>query len=204
MSCDRSITFNIFNKHGKPVLEITATEVNGSIVFEVEVVGRGHKADLRALFFNLNDDSKMAGLSVLNTDSTVSDFQTGDLIDMGNGANLQGVASPFDVGLEFQFLDARAARRCVLLFHLQQFIAHDAVEAFTAAQVAHSDPAPADLVFVRGPDAPLGGADGVVALGGLAQPVDELVLGQHHVRAERVASPATPLATPAPPGRTRD
>ena len=101
MSCDRSITFNIFNKHGKPVLEITATEVNGSIVFEVEVVGRGHKADLRALFFNLNDDSKMAGLSVLNTDSTVSDFQTGDLIDMGNGANLQGVASPFDVGLEF-------------------------------------------------------------------------------------------------------
>jgi hypothetical protein len=101
MTCTRSITFDIKNKQGDPVLQVKATEVNGTLLFELQVVSDGKKADLRALFFDLNDNVKMAGLTFSNAGGKVTDFATGQVNDLGNGANIKGAGGPFDVGLEF-------------------------------------------------------------------------------------------------------
>ncbi|CAN7712564.1 Ig-like domain-containing protein [Pseudoduganella sp. LjRoot289] len=95
----RSIVFTIPGANGGPGVQVRATEVGGAIAFALTQTGSTMTADLRALFFNLNDTAKLAGLSSSGT--WVTDFMTGKVIDMGNGANLQGLAKGFDVGVEF-------------------------------------------------------------------------------------------------------
>ena len=101
MDCKRSITFVIPGTGGAPDVQVMVVEDNGSLDFTLEVVGNSDlTADLRGLFFNLNDPSKLGGLELTANDGTVTNFDTGEVIDLGNGANMQGAADPFDVGLE--------------------------------------------------------------------------------------------------------
>lgn len=101
MDCVRSITFVIPGVKGAPDVQITAVEIDGSIEFTVEVLtsAEGVTVDLRGLFLNVNDESVLAGLG--STGSDVTELATGDVIDLGNGANMRGKAKGFDVGVEF-------------------------------------------------------------------------------------------------------
>lgn len=102
MDCERSITFLIPGTAGVPSVEVKAVEDNGSLDFTVKVLtAGGFTADLRGLFFNVTHASKLAGLTVTEDGGKVTEYRTGNVIDLGNGANMQGKASPFDVGLEF-------------------------------------------------------------------------------------------------------
>lgn len=98
--CPRQITFTI---PGSPGVQVTATEVDGSIVFEVVAIGTTNKIpDLRGLFFDL-DESSMAGLTVTG-DGQVSGSQVhaNSVFDLGYGANMNGkVSDGFDVGVSF-------------------------------------------------------------------------------------------------------
>lgn len=97
----RSIAFNIPGSKGTGGVKITAVEDGtGGIVFSAEVLNSGKSTyDLRGLFFNFNDDSKLTGLNY--SGASVTAFDTVNVIDLGKGVNLQGAATPFDVGLGF-------------------------------------------------------------------------------------------------------
>ena len=100
--CVRSITFTIPGSLTSPDVQVYVEELNGKLVFTASVIESGGKtADLRGLFFNLNDDSKLAGLTHSGSGGKVTDFDTVNVIDLGQGANMQGVHDPYDVGLEF-------------------------------------------------------------------------------------------------------
>lgn len=101
MTCARSISFTIPGNSKSPGVLVTATEHEGKLDFTLALAGPdGSTGDLRGLFFDLADDSKLAGLSHSGS-ALVTDFDTVDVLDLGNGANMNGAASPFDVGLEF-------------------------------------------------------------------------------------------------------
>lgn len=99
--CTRSITFNIPDPKGGPSVQVTAVEVDGDIHFTVQVLTApsGAIGDLRALFFDFKDGTLLAGLGA--TGPKVTDFDTVNVIDLGNGATMSGAAAPFDVGVEF-------------------------------------------------------------------------------------------------------
>lgn len=98
--CTRSITFEIPNPNGGPSVLVSAVEVDGDIHFTVTLQPTpGATGDLRALFFDFNDGTLLTGL--VGTGTKVTDFDTVNVIDLGNGANMSGAASPFDVGVEF-------------------------------------------------------------------------------------------------------
>lgn len=101
MTCARSISFTIPGSAQSPSVLVTATEHEGKIEFALALSGpAGTTADMRGLFFDLADDSKLAGLK--HSGSTlITDFDTVDVVDLGNGANMNGMASSYDVGLEF-------------------------------------------------------------------------------------------------------
>ncbi|SNS60650.1 Ig-like domain-containing protein [Tropicimonas sediminicola] len=100
MDCVRSITFIIPGVDGAPDVEVLAVENDGTIEFTITVLETdGVIADLRGLFFDVDDETKLAGLAATGAD--VSEYRTGDVIDLGHGANMRGAASPFDAGVEF-------------------------------------------------------------------------------------------------------
>jgi hypothetical protein len=103
MDCVRSISFIIPGNGTAPDVQVYAEEgPGGTLNFTVTVLASpGMTADLRGLFFDVADGGKLAGLSQSGSGGKVTDFDTVDVIDLGNGANMQGKASPFDVGLEF-------------------------------------------------------------------------------------------------------
>ena len=79
-------------------VKITLTESGGDIIVNVKV-NEGH-GDLRGVFLNIADDSLLDGLSVTGVD--VTDFATGQVKNLGQGANLTGDGSPCpcDIGVE--------------------------------------------------------------------------------------------------------
>ncbi len=103
MHCVRSIKFVIPGNGSAPDVEVYAEEgAGGTLNFTVTVLATpGLTADLRGLFFDVADDSKLAGLGHGGSGGKVTDFDTVNVIDLGNGANMHGAAQPFDVGLEF-------------------------------------------------------------------------------------------------------
>ena len=101
MAYVRSIAFSIPGKGEKSALEVYVEEKAGELVFTVKVAGGVKLSDLRGLFFDVNDDSKLAGMTFKGGGGAIVDFDTVDVIDLGQGANMRGHASPFDVGLEF-------------------------------------------------------------------------------------------------------
>lgn len=64
----------------------------GEILVTVSVVGPT-LGDIRGVFFNITDDTLLAGLAVSGADVTGSDF-SGSVTDLGHGANLNGGGSP--------------------------------------------------------------------------------------------------------------
>jgi hypothetical protein len=99
MLCPRSISFTI---PGSPGLLVTAVENGGNLDFTLDVQdGALRTGDLRALFFHFNE-ALLGGLSVTGGSLvTETRIQANSVLDLGNGANLNGVANPFDIGIEF-------------------------------------------------------------------------------------------------------
>lgn len=86
---------------GDVEVEFTLSDAagDGTLRGTLEVVtGAG---DLRGLFLDIADESLLSGLSVVGDD--VTGFATGDVINLGMGANLQGGGTPCpcDIGIEF-------------------------------------------------------------------------------------------------------
>ena len=100
----RSITFTIPAKLGLGV-QVTAVENdNGNLDFTADVLGTPqHAADLRGLFFHLVDESDLGTLKILGDAKLITGTQIkpNGVIDLGQGNNLNGAASPFDVGIAF-------------------------------------------------------------------------------------------------------
>jgi len=99
--CPRQIIFEI---PGNPGVQVTATEVDGTIVFNVDVLdATTSTGDLRALFFDVNE-AKLGGMTVTSSSSllTESRIDANTVLDLDDGANLAGkVKDPFDIGLEW-------------------------------------------------------------------------------------------------------
>jgi Bacterial Ig domain len=104
--CPRTLAFTI---PGNPGVQVTAVQLpgidedHGSIHFTVDVDGN---ADLRGLFFHLADEAKLAGLDVKDVDGDhplITNFvvQEDSVINLGQGAEMSGAASPFDVGIRW-------------------------------------------------------------------------------------------------------
>jgi hypothetical protein len=98
--CPRQISFTIPGKVG---VQVTATENGGNIDFTVDVLdGSALTGDLRGLFFQFNE-SKLGTLQIMGGDGPITSTQinANAVIDLGNGDNMKGAASPFDVGIAF-------------------------------------------------------------------------------------------------------
>lgn len=99
--CPRQIIFTI---PGNPGVQVTATEQDGTIVFEVDVLESiGTIGDLRSLFFDISE-AKLAGLTVTSGDGLLTESRIGAnaIDDLGKGSNIKGVVKhQFDVGLEW-------------------------------------------------------------------------------------------------------
>jgi hypothetical protein len=100
--CPRQIVFTI---PGNPGVQVTATENGGKIDFIVDVQEGATTADLRALFFHFTE-AKLSGLTFTETGGTSllteTRVQANAVIDMGQGANLNGGGvTPFDIGMEW-------------------------------------------------------------------------------------------------------
>lgn len=99
--CPRQIKFTIPGQIG---VQVTATEdeASGTIVFELDVQDTSKlTGDLRGFFFHF-DENLLPGLRITG-DSTLtgSKIDRNKVIDLGHGDNMNGAASPFDIGLEF-------------------------------------------------------------------------------------------------------
>lgn len=106
MDCVRSIAFTIPGSSGKAGIDLLVVEnPDGTLTFTVDVADdQGRPADLRGLFFDLADETKLAGLHFSGGDDLITGFQAqaNNVIDLGQGANMHGaVKGGFDVGLKF-------------------------------------------------------------------------------------------------------
>ncbi|HEY8380964.1 MAG TPA: cadherin-like domain-containing protein [Microvirga sp.] len=105
MTFERSIEFTIPGTKGAPGVKVRIVEADGKLVFTVDVQDNlAAIADLRGLFFDLNDTSKLAGLTFTGGGGQIVEMQgkAGAITDLGNGANMSGARKGgFDVGLEF-------------------------------------------------------------------------------------------------------
>src|SRR5262245_35018821 len=107
--CVRSITFLIPGKNGAPGVQVYAEEIAGGdlkIVLDVMQVSNGSQipGDMRGLFFDLTSAAKLAGklAGLTPTGSThIQSFDTVDVIDLGNGVNMNGSGPAFDFGVRF-------------------------------------------------------------------------------------------------------
>ena len=92
-------TFFIKDQNDVNWAEVEVTQAaDGDLKFTVTLLDP-NSSDLRALFFNVTDNSLLSGLSVDGPD--VTDFATGNVTDLGDGANVNGLDGPYEVGVEF-------------------------------------------------------------------------------------------------------
>ncbi|MDF2235866.1 Ig-like domain-containing protein [Albimonas sp. CAU 1670] len=107
----RSLEFTIPGPVDTIVLVEEVVALDGSIDLRFTVAvdeSGGVEADLRGLFWDVADESKLPGLSVVageSPDVTDSQFGADDVTDLGNGANMKGSITKkgagFDAGVEF-------------------------------------------------------------------------------------------------------
>ena len=98
----RSITTTFDDSNGFTA-QITVTEVNGTLVFQIDVLEGAATGDLRGLFFHLADESLLADLRVQGEFVNGTVFMADNVLDLGNGANMKGTVKPrdaFDAGIE--------------------------------------------------------------------------------------------------------
>lgn len=98
----RSISFII---EGEVKTRVTITETDeGTLKFDLMVLGGGAIGDLRAFFFDLSDVD-VSGLSVTGDDVTDTLTEDDGVTSLGQDANISGSVSnlfgEFDVGIEF-------------------------------------------------------------------------------------------------------
>jgi Bacterial Ig domain len=96
--CPRTIVFTI---PGNPPVQITAVENAGSIDFTVDVLNDAAVlADLRGLFFHFQ---RLDGLVVSGGDGLITGtkISSNSVINLGQGVEMNGAASPFDVGIKW-------------------------------------------------------------------------------------------------------
>ena len=99
--CPRQIIFTI---PGNPSVQVTATEHDGTIVFQVDVLEPGGTVgDLRSLYFDL-DEAKLPGLTITNDEGPLarSRIDPNNVDTLGGSTNVKGVVKhKFDVVLEW-------------------------------------------------------------------------------------------------------
>lgn len=86
-------------------VEVTETEA-GDLEFTLTVMDTGESiGDLRGFFFDLGDPALAGGLQVFGDDVSGSKFAAGDVMNLGQGNNMNGVksedGSDFDGGIAF-------------------------------------------------------------------------------------------------------
>ena len=96
--CPRQISFTIPGKVG---VLVTATEDAGKIDFVVDALSQEGFGKL-ALFFHFNK-SKLGTLQITGGDGFITEtkIQANNVIDLGQGVNMNGKADPFDIGIAF-------------------------------------------------------------------------------------------------------
>ncbi len=104
----RSLSFTLDTQTGgtaDPIAPATITiteQLDGTLLFTVDNINDSDNqiGDIRSLFFDVANDDLLGTLSVSGSD--VTEFvQDGDVSNMGNGANSNGVPdSPYEVGVE--------------------------------------------------------------------------------------------------------
>jgi hypothetical protein len=103
--CPRTLAFTIPGGSGNPGVLVIAVEhqengvKTGTIDFTVDVLGN---ADLRGLFFQFNE-AHLNGLRVTGGDGLITKtvIQEDSVINLGQGVEMNGAASPFDVGIRW-------------------------------------------------------------------------------------------------------
>ncbi len=85
--------------------QVTIIEVDGNLVFTVEVFTNGGDiGDIRGLFFDVSDESLLDGLTASGYDVTDQRFEADSVVNLGNGANVNGDVvlnlGAFDAGTE--------------------------------------------------------------------------------------------------------
>lgn len=103
----RSLKFTLNTQTGDDAMApatVTISETaDGSLTFAVSNVGDGDTmiGDIRALFFDVSDDSLLQTLTV-NGEHVTEVVQDGEVSNLGGGATSNGVPdSPYEVGIEF-------------------------------------------------------------------------------------------------------
>lgn len=99
--CDKSFVIE-----GDVNVQVTLTELeDGNMQVDLEVLGDGQIGDLRGLFFSMNDESLVDGLSVAGDDVTDYKFDEDKVDNLGGGVNVRGevvnTVGKFDGGVEF-------------------------------------------------------------------------------------------------------
>lgn len=107
----RSLEFTIPGPVDTVVLVEEVVAADGSIDLKFTVTvdeSGGVEADLRGLFWDVADEAKLPGLSVVAGESPLvagSQFEADSVTDLGNGANMKGAitrkGNGFDAGVEF-------------------------------------------------------------------------------------------------------
>lgn len=101
-----SVTYTDFSGNGWiPGLSVTVNdhEFAGDLSFVIKVdTTQGYIADILGFYFDLTNDSLATGLEVISgTDITDKAFSANNVIDLGNGNNMNGSIDPFDAGVQF-------------------------------------------------------------------------------------------------------
>lgn len=92
---------NTFTIPGNPALEVAVSETDdGDLLFKLTVVGT-KVGDLRGLFFDIANSTLLSNLMIEGHDVTDTRLAASAVLDLGNGANLNGSGAAFDVGVEF-------------------------------------------------------------------------------------------------------
>ncbi|MFA3920218.1 hypothetical protein AB1E33_25115 [Ruegeria sp. 2012CJ15-1] len=92
------MTFILPGVGKSPDVEVIATELDGTIEFTVTVLETGGgTTDLRGLFFDLANYTRLEGLEATGDD--VTGQGTGDVVNLGRGVNMNGAANPFDAAV---------------------------------------------------------------------------------------------------------
>lgn len=85
--------------------QVTVIEVDGNLVFTVEVFTNGGDiGDIRGLFFDVSDENLLNGLTASGYDVTDQRFEADSVVNLGNGVNVNGDVvlnlGAFDAGTE--------------------------------------------------------------------------------------------------------
>ncbi len=184
--CPRQIIFTI---PGNPGVQVIATEVNGGIVFQVDA---NNAADLRGLFFDINE-AKLPGMTITgDSHLTSSRISANRVLDLGHGANMNGKTKDgFDVGLEW---GSAGAGRNAINYEVS-FTLSNSAHNLTLDDIAHQRFG-ARLDAIGGPGGPRdGGAAKLIGIAPAAPDAHDDVIAMFEDGAAGLGNPSKVPAT---------